>query len=172
MYKTLFDLCSYGIHNVDIMRAADALKGLTVIHPYGSLGSLPWEDISQNVSFGGGGRNSGLLEIASGIRTFSEGLGEGSEIRAAIERSILSAERLVFLGFGYLPMNMDALNISTPERIRYVFGTSKGLSESDTRLVKSQIFNIFKPVGDIELTDKTCDVMFHEYWRSLSFTDP
>ena len=69
-------------------------------------------------------------------------------------------------------MNMDALNISTPERIRYVFGTSKGLSESDTRLVKSQIFNIFKPVGDIELTDKTCDVMFHEYWRSLSFTDP
>ncbi|ESY51721.1 MULTISPECIES: hypothetical protein [unclassified Mesorhizobium] len=51
--------------------AQKAVNKLTVIHPYGQVGRLPWQPNGQ-VKFGAEPHSTELLEIAKQIRTFTE----------------------------------------------------------------------------------------------------
>jgi hypothetical protein len=54
-------------------RAAEILSNLVILHPYGKVGSLPWQNTDIAVPFGGELRSSTLLEVSSALRTFTEG---------------------------------------------------------------------------------------------------
>jgi len=106
--------------------AADAhVDAIPIVHVYGSLGSLPSQG-DEGIPFGPSPNR--VDDAAASIRTFTEGALDGTLEEA--HRLIAEAELLVFLGFGFDPLNVRAL---FPERLSKglpITGTSMGLSPS------------------------------------------
>lgn len=124
-------------------RAAELLTHLVVLHPYGKVGSLPWQKADIEVPFGGGMHASALLQVSDLLRTFTEGTTkEGSSIEA-IRTAIIDAEILVFLGFAYHELNLQLLfDLQGDMPVRHakrVFGTAMGLSESNKNLINLEL---------------------------------
>jgi hypothetical protein len=78
--------------------AAEIINKLKIIHPYGTVGSLPWQDRASStvMEFGGNIQASQLVEYAERIRTFTEGA--HSEQMEQLRYNMKHTERLVFLG--------------------------------------------------------------------------
>jgi hypothetical protein len=87
--------------------ARDLVKQIGVEHVYGSLGPLPGleEPGRASVPFGGG--NEYLAFAAGEIRTFTETIDE--RIVQRVREQISKAEVVVFLGFGFDPLNVSLL---------------------------------------------------------------
>lgn len=166
----------HGIQNfygVDEGTAADLLKNLSIFHPYGSVGPLPSQRYGSPVEFGGTPSARQLLELADGIKTFTEGTDpEASDIKA-IRQHFHEATVLLFLGFAFHKMNLSLIKPDaphpTPDSVRY-FGTASGMSTSDCELVKEDLVSLAstRPERITLRNDLKCGPFFREYWRSLS----
>lgn len=81
---------------------------LHVIHPYGTIGRLPWQGGDQPDSEWATERPWNIHNLASNIRTASEAQRDQMSLRT-IRAAVSNAKRLVFLGFGFQPQNIDLL---------------------------------------------------------------
>lgn len=107
--------------------AARLVDEARIIHAYGVVGRLPWQEGSDvKVKFGETEPNE-LLGIALGISTFTESAREGTT--SAIKEMLSQAETLVLLGFGFLEQNMDLMSVQT--NISRVFMTALEMSNTD-----------------------------------------
>lgn len=162
----------YGMSPADVGKIVNNIE---FFHPYGVVGKLPWQsvsDIAQSMNFGGGPTRDELIKIAAEIKTFTEGTDSDSSDVIAIRRSMEQAERIVFLGFAYHRLNVELLlGPTAPERTktRRVIGTAYGMSDDDARLVRDDLEQrLFAPSLAVR-NDVTCVKLFHEYSRALSF---
>jgi hypothetical protein len=155
--------------------AISIVKTLRIYHPYGHVGLLPWQSAGDGVRFGSGDR-ADLLQIARGIKTFTEGQDDEGVMGPIIE--VLSqAETLVFLGFAFHQQNLDLI---TPDEtiIRRTYGTTHGISANNTMTIMDALQNMlgYKWVDpsiaehrhNIHLHESTCAGLFDEFSRSLS----
>ncbi len=144
------------------MKLNKYLKTLKIIHPYGSLGELSGRDIERN-GFGGDQTPHAVVEMSEGIKTFTEGA--GSQEREMIRDALHEAELVIFLGFSFLPLNMEMLIGGEKFSAKRVIATGKGLSENSRAVVEAELTEIFIPGGDIESVTVeycTCYQLFHE----------
>lgn len=154
-------------------RAAEILSNLIVYHPYGTVGSLPWQNTGVAVPFGGEISSSALLQVSSGLRTFTEGTSETDSQIANIRSSIFDAEILTFLGFAYHELNLELLfgspTNSPTKHTKQVFGTAMGLSESNRKAIASELSDYGKyDFSHVTLrSDLSAAQLFPEYSRSL-----
>lgn len=151
--------------------AQKAVNKLTVIHPYGQVGSLPWQP-SGRVKFGAEPQATELLEIARQIRTFTERV-EDEAMMARIHSLIAEAEQVIYLGFSYGTMNLELLTVaSKAKRKSVVLGTTIGISEPNRNVIASDIQNSIGPdyvsIGQIALPALTCNDLLHQYWRVIA----
>ncbi|HLP48134.1 MAG TPA: hypothetical protein VK469_19480 [Candidatus Kapabacteria bacterium] len=156
--------------------AAELVKAINIYHPYGDVGSLPWqnrEPVSDKklvMEFGKEPEPEQLLELSNNIKTFTEGTDPQSSEISEIRRHLKLADRVVFLGFAFHPMNMQ---IITPENTYNnpvkVFATTLGISDSDKEVISAQIKKSLPGRNSVSMMNKTCYEFFGEYWRSLSF---
>ena len=169
----------HAIQNYYAMSASDVahlLQGLEIYHPYGTVGSLPWLSRKNEIEFGATPYPKQLLELASQIKTFTEGTDELSSDVNSIRSIMKTSHKLVFLGFAFHRLNIELLLPKTtsenPPTGRRVFSTAHGISKSDTDSISAELANrgeLF--VGNILIrNDLTCSQLFREYWRSMSFT--
>lgn len=125
-----------GYYAIEHDAASDIIANCTILHPYGSLGSLDAKS-SNFVPFGD--PHPSLYEISSGIRTFTESVESDlvNEIRSVISNS----DTIVFLGFGFLAQNMQLLkpNDDVARRATRIHATTRGLSPSDTEVVRQKL---------------------------------
>jgi len=99
LYKTFRS--AYDLSEADAWAIVRRVK---IIHVYGSLGPLPRMSNQQGIRYG----NDGAMEEASSYIRLVQPRAESEkidEIRAVIE----AAGRVVFLGFGFDAMNLDAI---------------------------------------------------------------
>lgn len=171
------------LYNVDELTAASALKNLTIWHPYGSLGDLP-------ALTKAGGRPYGpdfqkqwniedFLRMAESLRTFSEGVESLEEsLVDSVRDQLKAASRIVFLGFGYLPANMEILSKLMPETYSaghtrpLVIGTCYGVLDYDREQYREDLSNLFNALPNMVLLggrETTCADLFVEYSRALRF---
>jgi hypothetical protein len=157
------------------------LSKLKIIHPYGVAGGL---DARGQISVPFGSTEVNLLEVAHGIRTFSEGLAD-PEMGTAIVAALSSAFTLVFLGFSFHPLNMELLAAEAPA-LRRIFATTYGLSKSAVATVEHNLLEMYlraKPndvafdmdkrqLSELALEDLTAYSFCSQYFRSLSTTRP
>jgi hypothetical protein len=80
------------------------------------------------------------------------------------------ADRVVFLGFAFHRQNMKLLWPKPVVGIdRVIFGTAKGISDSDVELVTSELATLANCRPDWTwLKDIFCREVFHQFRRSLS----
>jgi hypothetical protein len=160
----------YGISESE---TATLLSSLTIFHPYGAVGSLPWQNGPMHIEFGGEAGARNLLQLAEGIRTFTEGTDPESSDIDSIRARVAKADVALFLGFAYHSMNLALLQAPSPHQdpgsARY-FGTAYGMSQSDTELVKEDLVRIASVSSNriVLRNDLKCASFIREYWRSLS----
>ena len=145
---------------------------LRIFHPYGQVGPLPWQDLTQATPFGSSGAD--LLHLAKGIKTFTEGRND-EEFVGPMHAEITAAETIVFLGFAFHPLNMQLLAPTKGSDPSRIFATTFGLSEADKDVIENSIFRMLgrrerayddplKP----EMANLKCADFFAHYFRSLS----
>jgi len=166
------------VYNVKPKRAAELLNALEVVHPYGMVAPLPWMNEASGLPFGGATNNDHqLVQLARGIATFSQMSSDVSEAISRCRFLMASADKLVFLGFAFHPINMELLFSDLPtveDRLpRRCFATFFKRSKSDRDIVSRELYNKLQALGDVEIrTDLTCKELFSEYSRSLSLVRP
>lgn len=122
-------------------RAREVMGTLTVIHPYGQVGEI-FAPINR-VAFGEDLDPQKILDVAKHLKTFTEQTDDSAELDM-VHSIISQAEKLVFLGFAYHPINMRLLTSGRLTRARKIFGTSMGMSESDAEVVAESIRTLLR----------------------------
>lgn len=149
--------------------ARSLTRKLRIYYPYGSLGPLPWEGPTGGVEFGDEDA-AALPTVAQSLRTFTEQIDDADDL--AEMRLILStAQRIVFLGFGYHNQNIELLQRMITPDAASVLGTSVGLSPSDEEAVKGQLSFFFRenyrPYKDAILRPLKCVEFLDHHFRTL-----
>lgn len=161
----------YGIERTE---AAEIVGTLSIYHPYGTVGELPWQarGARPTVPFGAE-RTKELATLSKGIRTFTQQVEEQKSVDIMHQRMV-EAETVVFLGFAFHPQNMELINPHRRTETRRVFSTTRGISDSDLSIVEKRIKSVLRArnANHLQVNMKaglTCVGLFGEYMRSLSY---
>ncbi|WP_374972561.1 hypothetical protein [Spongiibacter marinus] len=151
--------------------AADLVQAINIYHPYGQVGTLPWIDRNGAVGFGAEPHPEQLLDIASRIKTFTEGTNPDSSEIIQIRSHMNELDRLVFVGFAFHKLNMQLIapEDTSPQARLDCFATAHGISLSDQEVIQGLLTNLYQRDVRIRMSTSTCGGFFNEYWRSLSF---
>lgn len=156
---------------ISLEEAEFAMSTLTIFHPYGQVGRLPWQQSPDvKVRFGGEVNASDLVAVSEQIRTFTERVESGSV--APMRERIAAADIVVYLGFSYGRMNLDLLEIDTMGPGKRVVGTAFNISEPNKLAIKNQLYRTLSgPAGSLvhscDLVHMTCNDLLNGYWRVL-----
>jgi hypothetical protein len=162
------------VYRIDAENAARLVGDIEIYHPYGTVGSLPWQSAANSVVYGGTPTVNQLLDLVSKIKTFTEGTDEKSSDVVAIRTHIRMAPRLVFLGFAFHKLNMKLL-LPIPRGGREitqqrVFATARNMSFSDTNVVSGKLVDYCSiALANIHIGDSKCNELFDEYSQNLEF---
>ncbi|NTV47777.1 MAG: hypothetical protein HGB11_14950, partial [Chlorobiales bacterium] len=101
---------------------------LEIYHPYGQVGYLPWQApeksiekagekpwLVNSIGFGGEPNSEGLKQLASQIRTFTEGTSEETSNIDELKTRINESKMLIFLGFAFHELNLKLLGSDKTE---------------------------------------------------------
>jgi len=153
--------------------AAEIIRNLKIIHPYGTVGALPWQDqaSSTHIDYGGDIQAYQLITYAERIRTFTEGA--HSEQMDQLKSNMANTERLVFLGFAFHRLNMELL-MGGKERYENPFtidcyATAYETSKNDQNSISSSIKHLYKNELSINIENTTCAKLFRDNSRSLGY---
>jgi hypothetical protein len=163
----------YGIsssYNIDIGDAGELAKKLKIIYPYGGIAGLEFED-QMGLHFGAEVNADRLIEIAGRLRTYTE-QAQDDNLVGLISHEVAKARKIVFLGFGYHPQNIEILRCSEFDRPKTVYGTALRVSDADITVVKAQINEAIKCKPQFDghhffFGDQTCRSLFSTFSRNL-----
>jgi hypothetical protein len=167
------------LYGIDEPAASEVMQGLNVIHPYGTIGELPWQS-AEGIPFGFVANRANMEHMARRIKTYTEQI-EKSEALGSLKTAVFKADTLVFLGFSYHPENMKLLTIDARGDTERVFGTAKGISAADIAIIQGQLRKMIggKPLDvggrgpeseQMFIKDETCAALLQEFSRSLFAT--
>jgi hypothetical protein len=154
------------LYDIELSKASEIVKTVTIIHPYGSIGSI------ERVPFGIAEHNpTNYVSLASEIKTYTEQI-EDKTALDQMQNCVESAECIVFLGFAYHEQNMDLLRPDKPAR-KEIYGTAFGMSEADKLAVIDELNGSFPShSGDrvhIRINNTlTCAGLFDFFAKSLA----
>lgn len=161
-------------YRITEIEASELVKNISIYHPYGSVGALPWFGNSGAMAFGTQPNTHELLELTKKIKTFTEGTDPNSSDILAIKEHMRNATKLVFIGFAFHKLNMQLiapdLSHETIINKPACYATTYEISESDKEVVRDQICNLYKSNKVIvKMASVACSDFFSEFWRSVAF---
>jgi len=165
-------------YEVSDQEAAEVIKNIPIYHPYGSVGSLPWQEDKGTIEFGAKPKTYQLVDLISKIKTFTEETDPRSinDVHD-IKFHVSNACKLVFLGFAFHKQNMQLIaprkldkGVKKIERLKpKCFATTFGISESDMEVIKGQVCDLYTSEIPVTFDDISCCEFFKKFWRSLTF---
>lgn len=153
----------------------ELLENLNVVYPYGTVGKfrLP---VGAQCDFGNEPIPKGLLEQARGIQTFTEGA-QSAEISKIIG-AISEAKLVMFMGFGFLRLNMNLLFGDQKFVVERVLATAKGQSKNSITQIEDELGYALRHgrniqgsssrIMNVHVVDTTCSDLVFEFERTLS----
>jgi hypothetical protein len=122
--------------------AVNLVESVDIHHAYGQLGHFRGR--SGELAFGQSHFGPSRINAISSIKTYSEQLEDLDRNR--VQEMINRADRIVFVGFGFLPINQKLLFPEIPDVIslKQVLGTSLGLSPSDKKRAEEWCNSAFR----------------------------
>ena len=117
-------------------------RNLVIHHPYGVVGRLPWQQGQDaHAEWAGSDQAWNIQAIAGQIRTHAERQADREWV-SRIRRTVAEAKRIVFLGFGYHPQNLDLLFDRTISHNPEVLASIHGIPPSNRALLARQLKKI------------------------------
>jgi|GEM_PF-375957 len=117
------------------------LRSIPVIHLYGQLGGFPGLS-TDALEFGAAINPDTLKKSIAGIRIIHEDTDDLSQFKKA-QDLFMGAERIIFLGFGYDPINFNRLAINTALKNHRGFKTILGSAHNITDQERNRIYSMF-----------------------------
>ncbi|WP_457811350.1 hypothetical protein [Sinorhizobium meliloti] len=142
-------------YRVDRQVAHDIVRGLNIIHPYGTLGELTLDGYGSEkgkLPFGPElDRRTNPFDIADGIRTYTEQAHDVDKVER-IHEAIAECKNLVFLGFGFNNQNLDLLRVKHTftggAHPKNIYSTGFGLYQQVDATLKRRILDLFMDEKD------------------------
>ena len=114
-----------------------------------------------------------MLEAPKTIRTFTEGV--DSSVGVSIKQALQDSSLLLFLGFGFHPLNMKFFNMAQGNKKVRVLGSTLGLSEPNVDEVWGDISQAIKCSGNprgssldrVSLYAATASQLIYDHARSI-----
>jgi hypothetical protein len=169
------------VYKLNEKDAAEIVKRMAIYHPYGTIGTIPFQNGNKTIDFGDINALDAkkLLSVLHEIKTFDESC--GGPIGTSIKKACIFAKKTVFLGFAYHRQNIDLLY---PESIPVYedriepykkynipidvekYGTALEISEYDKNKINENLYNHDKRVKQTILLDNDC----YHFFKNLSYT--
>jgi len=158
--------------------AINTVNRITILHPYGQVGHFAWQDGARDSVISSFGKAEGkLIEIADQLLTFTESAAEG--VAKKTRALVANSETLVFMGFGFLPQNMELLTVPDPAATKRVFLTTKGIGEDDVEIVINELRHVLQRKSTTERAGRanhfqafvergTCRELMDHHWLRLT----
>ena len=159
------------LHGFSAGKAADLVNSISIFHPYGTVGRLPWSNKEGvDLDYGSIPSPEELVGAAELIRTFTEGTNEISSEIMSIRHNVDSADKLVFLGFGFHSMNMDLIYSGDIQSSKVTcYASVFNVSQNSQNAIHQRIQRNYSSPVDVNMSNLKCNDFFSEYWHSLSF---
>ncbi|WP_157082925.1 hypothetical protein [Sphingomonas asaccharolytica] len=155
--------------DIDDETAAGVLERAQFIHPYGSLGTLPWRGYgSPNTLPYGTNDEVDWWKIGSNLRTFTESV--RSQVSSRIQEGVSTADSILFLGFGFLEQNVNLLVPYGDRMASTIISTAYKVEADDRQRIKD-LLRLFAREDDPNLLIEpgTCRDLFDHYRITLNF---
>lgn len=127
-------------YGIELKEAQQVIaEKLDIVHPHGSVGRLPWQKGEAPQAEWGVEQPWNIHAIAAQLKSLNERSADRNALRD-IRLSVASAKRLVFLGFGFHPQNVDLLFENTlshnPEVLISTYGMSSGNAATVAQMIR------------------------------------
>ena len=155
------------IYKLDEHEAAGVVSKAEFVHPYGTVGRLPWQPTDNRLPVAFGNLDPDLYSMARGIRTYTERVAEAAEV-ARIHDLVAEADTICFLGFSYQRQNMDLLTPGAEIHARLILGSAYQLSEYDIDSVCGDLNARFQlDRATVHIDNLTCAAFLQKYDRAF-----
>jgi len=143
--------------------ASGLINSLNIIHPYGTLGTLP-ELGGRGISFGA--EYCDLGAVSREIKTYSEALRD-DDLELRIKNAIYRSGSIVFLGFSFGNDNIKLLSPTSDGLLsgKNIFGTCYKMPEPALSVIERSIMNNFylNSNSSFHIKPMTCASYLNEY---------
>lgn len=134
---------------------------LNIVHVYGSLGNL-----GDGTAVGFGDFETNYLNVQKAgarIKTFTEGIDDQEEIQTA-KKWLQESNCLIFMGFAFLPLNLQALRPDEPLQCERILGTAYGVSKDNLNISKAILNNMWtkRPPEAFDFRPVTCSELISD----------
>ena len=148
--------------------AAELVRSLNIVHPYGTVGLLPWQG-KNGVPFGGSDDPYELVEVAAQIQTFSE-TSANIKFLSHLHDWLEKSETIIFLGFAFHEINMKLLQLAVPLSHRNIYATALGVSMDDCRIIETEAVQCLccYSTSVYILSSVDCSTLFDQHWRAFN----
>ncbi|MEM9480265.1 MAG: hypothetical protein AAGA58_11495 [Verrucomicrobiota bacterium] len=151
--------------------AAELVSKIEIYHPYGSCGSLDFQDNTNGIGFGEHVTSEELANASEGIRTFTEGTDSSKSNIEALRECIGLGEKMVFLGFAFHDINLKLLSAkrSGSGGVITILGSALGLSDRDIELLGEELPQNFDTISQkVTLRRLRSGDLLSEYARDIA----
>lgn len=133
-----------------------ALSAIPIIHLHGTLGKLPWQG-SDGVLYDPSLTKESLAAAVNNIKIIHEEITDVRDKEFTLAKRLMSdADRILILGFGYYPLNVQRLGLSTLVGNK-TFGTALNLRNAEMGAVLRTCN------GKIRLEDCDCLTLVRDF---------
>ncbi|MGO8087250.1 hypothetical protein AB9E29_08965 [Rhizobium leguminosarum] len=142
-------------YRIDYSEARQIVGKMNIVHPYGTLGSLPEQELMHDASHPEFGPDVDdrfdVWSLVPNIKTYTERVEEG-EALSRIRKAMTNCRHLVFLGFGFTTENMKLLSTAEtapkPDIKQFMLATAVGISQHGRPALQEKISGLFaNPIG-------------------------
>jgi len=156
------------VYRIEDPDAANIIKRLNIIHPYGSLGDIFHNAGSNYIPYGGEVSHGRLIQISQNLKTYSESIDiEQSKIVEAVENS----QNIIFMGFGFHQQNLDLMKSKRLENVdRHIYASSVGISSARWDSIRNRLASALSTQTNHMFThngNKSCEDLLAEFADNL-----
>lgn len=152
-------LCAdYGeIHEKEVIAA---LKAIEFIHVYGQLGTMPWAEDANVFEYGTLTLHPpDLRRVSKRITVMNEAVAQNNFERA--HAALASADKIVFLGFGFHEANLQGLKTKSILNSKVVTGTRMGISPLKAYKLRTEYPLLYRIIS-VDEGYSSSDLLEHE----------
>jgi len=170
----LFDSLLHSFEGADAQTVRAQIDRIPIIHVYGKLAPLPWQedDTSKVLGYGDHGLLSSrnVLGIIENLYVVREERVNPEQDKA--REAIQEAERVFFLGFGYAPESLEALGLlDVLRRTPRIYGTAMRWNARELRDIRVNFVHMLQRSGNkspdvgerVQIRDCDCVELLREF---------
>lgn len=175
--QQFFGYASKSYFNISENDTGEVMGALNIHYAYGCVDKIEWfDDYSSN--YGNNISPENIAKLYKNIGIFTDGI--DSDISLEIENTLNNSEVLIFMGFGFIDLNLKFLFNDNLFELRNLLATASGISEDSREIVKNKLKSNLRKVtstnscelplseNQIFIKNLTCKQFFSEFDRRIN----